>query len=75
MEIKQIHHSDALIRFSTAELLILNNALNEVCNALDVTEFSTRMGAELKDVRNLLRQIGKVLDAQEQQLKKNKTAK
>ena len=70
MEIKQIQSSDALIRFSTAELLILNNVLNEVCHAIDVTEFSTRMGAELEDVKNLLQQIGKVLDTQEQQLKK-----
>ena len=69
MEIKQIQSSDALIRFSTAELLILNNALNEVCHAIDVAEFSTRMGAELEDVKNLLQQIGKVLETQEQQLK------
>lgn len=70
MEIEQIYSTYALIRLSTDELLILNNALNEVCNALDIPEFSTRMGAELEEVKSLLRQIGEMLDTQEQQSKK-----
>ncbi len=63
MKAERIEPNNTLIRFSNKELLILNNALNEVCNALDRVEFSTRMGAELQDVRDLLRQIGEVADA------------
>jgi len=42
---------------SSDEVGILNNALNEVCNALDNAEFSTRMGAELGEVQQLLHQM------------------
>jgi hypothetical protein len=63
MKIERIELDSTLIRLSKEELLILNNALNEVCNALDRAEFSTRMGAELEDVEELLCQIGAMIDA------------
>lgn len=50
------------LRASPEELLILNNALNEVCHGLDMEEFGTRMGAELSAVESLLAQIGAVCD-------------
>jgi hypothetical protein len=38
-------HSDSLdLRLSLEELVAINNALNEVTNALDIEEFETRMG-------------------------------
>ena len=36
------------------ECHIVRQALNEVCNGLDLTEFSTRMGAEHSDALELL---------------------
>ena len=54
MQIERIETDNVLIKFSEDELLILNNALNEVCNALDRAEFFTRMGAELENVKDLL---------------------
>jgi hypothetical protein len=63
MKIEHIEPGNTVIRLSNDELLILNNALNEVCNALDHAEFSTRMGAELESVEELLCQIGAVVDA------------
>jgi hypothetical protein len=63
MEVKGLQTNQILIKLTIDELVILNNALNEVCNALDITEFSTRMGAELEEARNLLRQIGETIDA------------
>lgn len=63
MEVKHIEVNNALIKLSTDELIILNNALNEVANALDGAEFSTRMGVELEEVRSLLSQIGEIINA------------
>ena len=65
MKIQHIEANRALVRLSNDELLILNNALNEVCHGLDLVEFSTRIGAELEDVQELLSQIGKVIDTME----------
>ena len=43
-----------------AELLIVNNALNEVCNGISIDdfEFSARLGAEHEEARALLRRVG-----------------
>ena len=43
-----------------AELLIVNNALNEVCNGISIDdfEFSARLGAEREEARALLRRVG-----------------
>jgi hypothetical protein len=50
---------------SQGDLLILNNALNEVCNGVDIEdfEFSTRLGAERSDARQLLAQLQAGIDA------------
>jgi hypothetical protein len=50
-----------VVALSKEELLILNNALNEVCNALDIREFQTRMGANREEVLALLRQVNRLL--------------
>lgn len=44
------------------ELLILNAALNEVCNGIAVFEFETRIGADRERVAALLKEIGVLLD-------------
>jgi hypothetical protein len=51
------------IELNTQELIILNNALNEVCNGISLgEEFSTRMGCSREEARKLLERIGAVLD-------------
>ena len=45
------------------ELEILNNALNEVCNGLDVQEFAIRVGAEKPAVLRLLHRVAETLQA------------
>ena len=50
------------IFMSRDELLVLNAALNEICNGLDVFEFETRIGASRDFVNGLLREICSVLD-------------
>lgn len=44
------------------ELLILNSALNEICNGISVSEFETRIGASKEEVCTLLSEIGWILD-------------
>lgn len=43
------------------ELRIINNALNEVCNALPRASFETRIGATLADARLLLNEVNALL--------------
>ena len=50
------------IFFSREELFIINNSLNEVCNALDIYDFETRMGATREDTVELLNKIFRFLE-------------
>ena len=45
------------IQFNPHELLILANALNEVCHGLPVADFSSRIGATFEEVTALLKEI------------------
>ena len=49
------------------ELLALTNALNEVCNGLELWEFETRVGCTRAEAAKLLRSLGEARD----QLDKN----
>lgn len=46
--------------FTAAELLLLNNALNEVCNGVNFgdDEFQTRLGVDRKTALKLLAKVG-----------------
>jgi hypothetical protein len=57
----EILEGTASIQFSLSELYIVNNALNEVCNALDADDFLIRMGIDREEVVGLLEQIHTVL--------------
>jgi hypothetical protein len=55
-------HSDSLdLRLSLEELVAINNALNEVTNALDIEEFETRMGVSRDVALELLKQIHRAI--------------
>ncbi len=45
--------------WTRVDLLLIKNALNEVCNGVDIEdfEFQTRLGASREDARELLRRI------------------
>jgi len=43
--------------FSEEELIILNNALNEVCHALVIDDFETRMGMSREFATQLMGKI------------------
>jgi len=53
------------IRLSRSELSMVNNALNEVANGVDISdaEFQTRLGESRSDVRQLLTEVGAVYRA------------
>jgi hypothetical protein len=50
------------ISISRDELLIINNALNEVCNGIEVPEFETRIGATMEMANALLQSFGKLMN-------------
>ena len=50
------------IKFDREELLIINAALNEICNGIDLFEFETRIGADRERVVTLLKDVGSLLD-------------
>jgi len=51
------------LRFDRNELVLLNNALNELCNGVHIEnwEFQTRLGVERREAQKLLGQISRVL--------------
>ena len=63
MEVLRPDPFAAELRLTRDALLIINNALNEVCNGLsfDEDEFQTRIGHSRTMVQDLLRKVGKAL--------------
>jgi len=62
MDTASFDNHKAQVALTRDEILIVNNALNEVCNALDAIEFSTRMGLDIENVQALLKQFGDLYD-------------
>jgi hypothetical protein len=57
MKVVTLSEAGATVVLSSDEIGILNNALNEVCNGLEIPEFATRMGADIDEVSHLLHEI------------------
>lgn len=55
-----VEHSQ--VDMSREDLLIVNAALNEICNGIAVFEFETRIGSSRERVVVLLKEIGLLLD-------------
>lgn len=62
MEMISSSRNLANVSLNRDELLVLNAALNEICNGVDVFEFETRIGADREFVAGLLQKIGLLLD-------------
>ncbi|MCW0314796.1 hypothetical protein [Pantoea ananatis] len=62
MKLLSVTKKNAEINITEEELLILNSALNEICNGIDIAEFETRIGSERSEVIALLSKIGNILD-------------
>jgi hypothetical protein len=65
MERVAVDTEGVTIRLSRSELGMVNNALNEVANGMDISdsEFQTRLGESRSDVRQLLTEVGDVYRA------------
>lgn len=62
MKIIETAPSWSQVEIDREELLIVNAALNEVCNGIALFEFETRIGADRGRVAALLTELGKLLD-------------
>jgi hypothetical protein len=66
MEIREYRRSSTVLELTNLELLLLNNALNEVCNGVsdlkDDGEFGSRLGVSRTEARGLLATLGDVVD-------------
>lgn len=60
MDFIKISGGEITLTFSVEELRMINNALNEVCNAMDADEFATRIGTTMPAALILLEQISQV---------------
>ena len=57
MRVISVDETGGTVHLSKDDARLVSNALNKVCNALDVREFATRMGADLGDARVILNQF------------------
>ena len=62
MQVANVNRGGVEVSLSPEELLIINNALNEVVNGFEIPEFATRIGANSSDVRRLLAQVNTLLE-------------
>jgi hypothetical protein len=67
MQMEPVEPGAVRLTLTREELLALTNALNEVCNGLELWEFETRMGCTRAEAAKLLRSLGEACD----QLDKN----
>lgn len=62
LDILTVAKKAAELSLTENELIILNSALNEICNGMAILEFETRIGATKQDAALLLSGISRVLD-------------
>jgi len=62
MQVIKLSVDQLNVGVSRDELLIINSAINEVCNGIDLFEFEARMGAEREKVVKLLGEVGAAID-------------
>jgi hypothetical protein len=62
MEMRKVEGGKALVLLDTEDLLILSNALNEVCNGIEVPEFATRIGVNLEEALAMQRALNAIYE-------------
>lgn len=61
MDIECAASDEALLRLTRDELVVLANALNTVCNAVDLPEFTTLLCVDRSEAEALLADLAAVL--------------
>ncbi len=51
-----------IVGLSDREVILLANALNEICNGIEVPEFETRIGATMPEAKVLLSRMKELLE-------------
>ncbi|QJT82319.1 hypothetical protein [Kosakonia sp. MUSA4] len=62
MNVISISGKQVQLTIDEKDLLILNSALNEICNGISMIEFETRIGATKEDTCALLSEVSRILD-------------
>ncbi|MDR2635765.1 MAG: hypothetical protein LBC08_02920 [Campylobacteraceae bacterium] len=62
MKIIDFSNTEANIILNKNELIVINAALNEICNGIELFEFETRIGTDREHVLALLNLVNKLLD-------------
>lgn len=65
MKVLDVNRDQSKIELSHDDLLIMNSALNEICNGIALFEFETRIGAGRDQATELMRELSDVLDKME----------
>lgn len=65
MEVIKFSADGAQIELNHSEVLVLNSALNEICNGIDLFEFDTRIGSSHDQAKCVLEKFGQLLDEME----------
>ena len=60
MRVLEAGKGKAVVELSDKEIVALNNALNEVCNGIEIPEFATRMGVQLSEAKALLANLKEI---------------
>jgi hypothetical protein len=61
MEVVSTDKESSSVVLTHREAILLNNALNEVCNALGIQDFQTRLGITKDEARVVLKQFSVLL--------------
>ena len=62
MKTLQINENTVQLELDEEEILIINNALNEVCHGVKINGFQSRLGREKEFVISILKNFGVILD-------------
>ena len=65
MEVIDIRNDGAVVSLDNRDIMIINNALNEICNGISIFEFDTRIGESRQVVSDLLRKISELVSNME----------
>lgn len=60
---KSLDNNGVTVQLSFSEIVIINNALNKICNAFGLSEFETRIGATVEEASALLKSVEQLLDS------------
>ena len=57
MNALQVNKNKIILELSKDELGVLSNALNEVCNGIEIWEFDTRIGVKIENAKIILKSL------------------